>query len=136
MIAIQPKSARPLPLQVVWGNEVYVVPRGDRLLIGATMAEVGFDTSVTDEAANWLSARAIGLMPSLATWDVVERWAGLRPAAPDGAPVLGRTKIDGLFVASGQFRNGILFAPAVAEVVSRMVLGQGGEIAAFDPLRF
>jgi glycine oxidase len=136
MIAIQPSTARALPQQVVWGNEVYLVPRGNRLLIGATMAEAGFDTRVTDQAANWLSARAIGLMPSLATWEVVERWAGLRPAAPDGAPVLGRTPIDGLFVASGQFRNGILFAPAVAEAVSQMVLGRGGDIAAFDPRRF
>jgi glycine oxidase len=136
MIAIQPKGAHALPQQVVWGNEVYLVPRADRLLIGATMTEAGFDTGVTNEAANWLSARAIGLMPSLATWEVVERWAGLRPAAPDGAPVLGRTRVDRLFMASGQFRNGILFAPAVADAVSQMVLGKGGDIAPFDPRRF
>ncbi|MBL6939111.1 MAG: glycine oxidase ThiO [Alphaproteobacteria bacterium] len=136
LIAIQPKSPKALPRQVVWGNNVYLVPRGDRLIIGATMTEAGFDTSVSTEAANWLSSRAIGLVPSLTTWEVVERWAGLRPAAPDGVPVLGRTKVEGLFVASGQFRNGILFAPAVATAVSQMVLGGGVEIAAFDPRRF
>src|SRR5262249_27686121 len=125
-----------LPRHVVWGNEVYLVPRGKRLLIGATMAEAGFDTSVTDAAAHWLSSRAIGLMPSLATWEVVERWAGLRPATPDGVPVLGATKVACLFVASGQFRNGILFAPAIAETMTRLVLGHAAAIPAFDPRRF
>ena len=136
MIAVTPRSPGDLPRHVVWGNEVYLVPRGERLLIGATMAEAGFDTAVTDAAADWLSSRAIGLMPSLASWQVAERWSGLRPASPDGAPVLGRTSVADLFIASGQFRNGILFAPAVAEAVSKMVLGQGGEIPAFDPRRF
>jgi len=136
MIAVMPKDAGDLPRHVVWGNEVYLVPRGDRLLIGATMAEAGFDTSTTDAAANWLSSRAIGLMPSLARWEVVERWAGLRPATPDGAPVLGATMVARLFIASGQFRNGILFAPAVAETMTRLVLEHAAAIPAFDPRRF
>lgn len=136
MIAVAPKKPGDLPRHVVWGNEVYLVPRGEWLLIGATMAEAGFDTGVTDAAADWLSSRAIGLMPGLATWEVAERWAGLRPASPDGAPVLGPTAVDGLFVASGQFRNGILFAPAVAETMTRVVLGQAEPISAFDPRRF
>jgi glycine oxidase len=136
MIAVAPPSGALLPAQVVWGNEVYLVPRGGRLLIGATMAEAGFDSRVTDAAADWLSARAIGLMPGLAHWEVVERWAGLRPASPDGAPVLGETAIAGLFVASGQFRNGILFAPAVAETMTRAVLERAAVNAAFDPRRF
>jgi len=133
---VRPKKPGDLPQQVVWGNEVYLVPRGERLLIGATMAEAGFDTSVTDAAADWLSSRAIGLMPSLATWEIVERWAGLRPATPDGAPVLGATAVGRLFVASGQFRNGILFAPAVAETMTRLVLEHAATIPAFDPRRF
>jgi glycine oxidase len=136
MIAVTPRAPGDLPKHVVWGNEVYLVPRGDRLLIGATMAEAGFDTTVTEAAANWLSSRAIALMPKLATWHVAERWSGLRPASPDGAPVLGRTAIADLFIASGQFRNGILFAPAVAETMTRLVLGHAEPIAAFDPRRF
>jgi glycine oxidase len=136
MIAVAPPAGAALPKQVVWGNNVYLVPRADRLLIGATTADVGFDTSVTDAAANWLSARAIGLMPALARWDVVERWAGLRPGSPDGAPMLGPTRIGGLYAATGQFRNGILFAPALAENMSRLVLEQTAVIPAFDPRRF
>jgi glycine oxidase len=136
MIAVAPPDGAPLPNHVVWGNNVYLVPRTDRLLIGATVTDAGFDTRVTDAAVNWLSARAIGLMPKLARWEVVERWAGLRPRSPDGAPMLGPTHIAGLWAATGQFRNGILFAPALAENMSRLVLEQAAVIPAFDPRRF
>ncbi|HWD26039.1 MAG TPA: glycine oxidase ThiO [Rhizomicrobium sp.] len=136
MIAVAPPAGDRVPTSVIWGNEVYLVPRTGRLLIGATAAEAGFDTSVTDAAAAWLSSRALGLMPGLATWQVVERWAGLRPATPDGAPVLGPTSLGRLFVASGQYRNGILFAPAVAETLARLVLEHAAVPPAFDPRRF
>ncbi|MEJ0041731.1 MAG: FAD-dependent oxidoreductase [Rhizomicrobium sp.] len=122
MIAVAPPPGARLPKRVVWGNDVYLVPRRDRLLIGATTAEAGFDTSVTDAGTLWLSSRAIALMPPLATWEVIERWAGLRPGSPDGLPILGATALRRLFVATGQYRNGILFAPAVAQNMSRLVL--------------
>jgi glycine/D-amino acid oxidase-like deaminating enzyme len=113
------------------------VPREGRLLIGATMEEAGFDTRLTGKAERWLTDRAVSLMPSLAGWKIDEHWAGLRPAAPDGLPVLGETRVKNLFVASGQFRNGILFAPAVAETVTRLILGsEVPEIRAFSPRRF
>jgi glycine/D-amino acid oxidase-like deaminating enzyme len=122
---------------VVWGNGVYLVPREGRLLIGATMKETGFDTAITDEAENWLLDRAIALMPSLAKWTLDEHWAGLRPGSPDGLPILGETRVKNLYVATGQFRNGILFAPAVAETVSRLILGSAApEIRSFSPQRF
>jgi glycine oxidase len=137
VLALVPPQGALLPAQVVWGNGVYLVPREGRLLIGATMEEVGFDTRLTDAAENWLTDRAVSLMPSLANWTIDEHWAGLRPAAPDGLPVLGETSVKNLFVATGQFRNGILFAPAVAETVSRLILGlDAPEIRAFSPQRF
>ena len=137
MLALIPPRGVLLPKQVVWGNGVYLVPRDGRLLVGATVEEVGFDTALTDRAENWLSDRAIGLMPSLASWEIDEHWAGLRPASPDGLPVLGETRVPNLFVASGQFRNGILFAPAIAESMSRLILGLAApEIRAFTPQRF
>jgi glycine oxidase len=74
-------------------------------------------------------------MPSLRDWAIADQWAGLRPKAPDGLPLLGRTSLDGLWLAGGQYRNGILFAPAVAEIMCRQILGGEG-IAAFDPRRF
>ncbi|HJW41403.1 MAG TPA: glycine oxidase ThiO [Rhizomicrobium sp.] len=136
IIAIAPPAGASLPRHVVWGNEVYLVPRRDRLLIGATEADIGFDTSVTGAAADWLSSHAIRLMPALAQWSVVERWAGLRPGSPDGLPMLGPSALDRLFIATGQYRNGILFAPALAENMSRLVMGHAEGISAFDPRRF
>lgn len=137
MLALLPPRGVLLPKQVVWGNGVYLVPREGRLLIGATAAEAGFDTALTGEAENWLTDRAIDLMPSLASWEIDEHWAGLRPASPDGLPVLGETRVKNLFVATGQFRNGILFAPAIAETMSRLILGLAApEIRAFTPQRF
>ncbi len=112
------------------------MPRAGRLLIGATLEDVGFDTSLTDEAEDWLGSRAVGLMPSLREWKIDEHWAGLRPASPDGLPLLGPTTVSNLFVASGQYRNGILFAPAVCDLLSRVILKGPGGFEAFDPRRF
>jgi glycine oxidase len=136
MISLEPRGA--LPSHVVWGNAVYLVPRRDRLFVGATLTYNGYDTSLTDEAVAWLRSRAIGLMPALADWQVDEHWAGLRPGSPDGLPIMGRTALDGLFVASGQFRNGILYAPAMAEALRSLILEHRPsiDIAAFDPRRF
>jgi glycine/D-amino acid oxidase-like deaminating enzyme len=75
-------------------------------------------------------------MPDLARWQMVEHWAGLRPGSPDGLPILGRTAVAGLYAATGQYRNGILFAPALAEHLSRLILEQAADIPAFDPRRF
>jgi len=136
IIAVGPPPGARLPVRVIRGNGIYLVPRRDRLLIGATVAEVGFDTSVTEDGAKWLSDRAIALMPDLARWEVIERWAGLRPGSPDGFPILGPSALRRLFVATGQYRNGILFAPSVAENMSRLVLGHAAGISAFDPRRF
>ncbi|MFL6690028.1 MAG: glycine oxidase ThiO [Alphaproteobacteria bacterium] len=135
MIALSPKGDA-IPKHMVWGNEVYLVPRHDRLLVGATMTREGFDTRVTRRAAEWLHACATGLMPPLAEWDLADHWAGLRPGSPDDRPLIGPSSLDGLFVASGQFRNGILFAPAIAAMMRDVVLDGALPQPAFDPRRF
>lgn len=136
MIALEPPQGVALPERVVWANGVYLVPREPHLLVGATMENAGFDTALTREAANWLLDRALGAMPALKDWRVADHWAGLRPGSPDGLPILGATLMDGLYAATGQYRNGILFAPAVAELVCRVVLDQAPAPRAFDPRRF
>ncbi|HEX4861936.1 MAG TPA: glycine oxidase ThiO [Rhizomicrobium sp.] len=136
MLALTPPTGGTLPTRMVWGHEVYLVPRGKRLLIGATLEDAGFDTAVTDMARDWLSSRALALMPALRDWTIDEHWAGLRPGSPDGLPILGESAVAGLFIASGQYRNGILFAPAVAEILSRSVLERSPGPKAFDPRRF
>jgi glycine oxidase len=138
MIACEPPAATALPNALVWSDDVYLVPRRNRLLIGATVEDAGFDTSVTREARDWLLNAAARVIPSLRSWRLAEMWAGLRPRTPDDAPVLGHTPVDRLLVAGGQFRNGILFAPLVAETVSRLILQNDprAEAGAFDPKRF
>jgi glycine oxidase len=136
IVVLTPPSGAALPKHVVWGKEIYVVPRTGRLLVGATVERAGFDTGKSPEAFRWLLKQSAGLMPALEGWEVAEHWVGLRPATPDGLPILGPTVVEGLYVASGQYRNGILFAPAVAEVVSRLVLERVMDVPAFDPRRF
>ncbi|MDE2184874.1 MAG: glycine oxidase ThiO [Alphaproteobacteria bacterium] len=136
IIVLSPPEGRRPPEHVVWGNEIYVVPRAGRILVGATVEQAGFDTRLSREAFRWLRQHAVGLMPDLENWVLAEHWAGLRPASPDGKPILGPSRLEGLYVASGQYRNGILFAPAVADTMSRLILGQEECAPDFDPRRF
>ena len=136
MLAFAPPAGVPFPRHLIWGNEVYLVPRGEKLLVGATLEDAGFDTGPTDAAEDWLSSRASCVIPALREWRIVEHWAGLRPASPDGLPMLGPSLVSGLFIASGQYRNGILFAPAMAEILCGLVLERPVDFAPFDPRRF
>ncbi len=116
--------------RVVFGAGGYLVPRLDgHLLAGATMEEVGFDKSTTAEGVTRLGALARRLCPPLAGMPVSSSWAGLRPACPDGLPALGPLPAaDGIFLAAGHLRNGILLTPATAEVIAAMVLGRPYEL--------
>jgi glycine oxidase len=136
MILLRPPAGQAPPGPVIWGNGIYAVPRGNALAIGATVEEAGFDTGITEEARHALRGAAEKLMPDLRTWTLSDQWAGLRPRAPDGLPLLGPTSVEGLWLASGQYRNGILFAPAVAETICDQILGRAPVIPAFDPRRF
>ncbi len=138
MLALDAADDAHMPEHVVWGNEVYLVPRRRRLLVGATVTQSGFDTSVTENAGSWLRSHALTLMPALENWEVGEHWAGLRPGSPDNLPILGPTRIPNLFAATGQYRNGILFAPAIADVMAQTILDGKlpADCAAFDARRF
>lgn len=136
MVSLEPRGPSAVPGRAIWGNDVYLLPRHGRLFIGATVEHCGFDTGTTQAAADWLLSRATQLIPSLAAWRIAEHWAGLRPGTPDGLPILGPTRVEGLYAATGQFRNGILFAPAIADLISAMLLRSEPVLAAFDPRRF
>ncbi len=138
MIALAAPANARMPEHVIWGNDIYIVPHYRRLFIGATVSQSGFDTSVTDDAEQWLRTRAIALLPGLESWSLDEHWAGLRPGSPDELPILGPTAIENLFVATGQYRNGILFTPAIADVMAQTILDGKlpPECAAFDARRF
>lgn len=136
MIALAPPAGAALPTTMIWGNEVYLLSRHGRLMVGATVEDKGFDTRPTPAARDWLFQHAASLIPALDGWELADHWAGLRPGSPDGLPLLGETALERVFVASGQFRNGILFAPAIADAMRGLILGQRPLVPEFDPRRF
>ncbi len=115
-----------------WVPGAYLVPRDDgRLLIGATVEAAGFDQRVTGEGMHELLHAALVAAPSLGGFAVTEQWAGLRPGTPDELPVLGATALEGLFLAAGHYRNGILLAPATARLIADAV--ETGDDSALRP---
>jgi glycine oxidase len=131
-------AARGLGNIVVRTPDVYLVPRLDgSVVIGATVEDAGFNRAVHEEDIQHLRAEAAELLPALADAPEVERWAGLRPDTPDHLPLMGRTG-EHSFVAAGHFRNGILLAPATAQAMAELILGEPTvlDLAPFRPQRF
>lgn len=109
---------------LVRGRSVYLVPREDgEVVVGATQEERGFDTEVTAGGVRELLDDAVRLVPGIDEFALVDAVAGLRPGTPDNRPLLGRTALDGLVLATGHFRNGVLLTPVTAEVVADVLVG-------------
>jgi glycine oxidase len=124
---------------VVWSPRAYVAPKGSgRLLIGATVEEMGFDTRVTAGGLYKLLDGAYEVVPGLMDLPVSETWAGLRPGSRDNMPILGLSSAAGVYFATGHYRNGILFTPITAHEMARLLLA--GETSRwmlpFSPDRF
>jgi glycine oxidase len=114
---------QPILRHVLWTPKSYLVPRHDgRLLIGATTEERGFDESVTAGGMLSLLESAWRALPALEDLPILESWAGFRPGSRDDAPIIGRTPIDNLILATGHHRNGILLTPITAHTVTELVL--------------
>ncbi len=107
-----------------------------QLFVGATMADIGFDKSVKVEGMTRLLQAAAKLLPEIEIWEIVAQWAGLRPATPDGLPILGRTSLENLFVATGHFRNGILLTPITAQLMADCILNGKEPPREFSLARF
>ena len=104
-------------------RRVYIVPRRDgRILVGSTVDYAGFEKAVTVSGIGSLLSAAIELAPSLREFEIAETWSGLRPDTSDHLPVLGSVGVDGLVVATGHFRNGILLAPVTAELIAELIV--------------
>jgi glycine oxidase len=139
MLALQMDPKAPLLSHVVWLPRAYLAPRLDgRLIVGATVEERGFDTSLTAGGMLALLEGAWRGVPSIEELAIAETWVGFRPGSRDDAPMLGPSGIDGLVVATGHHRNGILLTPVSAAVISDYILtGRLPEMALpFDPQRF
>ena len=127
--------------RVVRGDGVYICPKADgQVVIGATEMPYRDDLIIDPKSIAALKRKAIELIPSVADWREVDRWAGLRPCTPDAAPILGERNggMDGLFYALGAHRNGVLLAPVMAEIIACLILGRGLpiDIAPFSVERF
>jgi glycine oxidase len=138
MVCLEAKPQ--LTRHVIFSRRGYLVPRRDgRLLAGSTSENVGFDKSVTAGGINSILLNAHEISPAISDLPIVDTWAGLRPRAPDGLPVLGPCgEIDGLFYATGHYRNGILLAPVTGELISKAIVEGVASplLAPFSPERF
>lgn len=125
--------------RIIESERVYIVPRaGDDVVIGATMEDRGFDLRVTAGGVYELLREAYRAVPEVAELELLECRAGLRPTTPDNTPVIGATAIDGLVIAGGHHRHGIMLAPVTADIVAADLTG--GDVpacaAALRPERF
>jgi glycine oxidase len=124
---------------VLWSERIYLVPRNDgRILCGATVEHVGFDKTITAGAIHANLDAAIELAPVLAGARIDEQWAGLRPDSPDHLPILGPTDIEGLIVATGHYRSGVLLTPITAKLIGEFISQKTPSVEweQFSPMRF
>ncbi len=148
---LQPGSVRPARGQIVelraptkilrrvlWSDRGYVVPKSDgRVICGSTIEDAGYEKAVTAEGVRSILQNAIDLVPDLARAEVSATWSGFRPVTDDALPLIGRGRFEGLVLATGHFTSGILLAPATAEAVAAIVIGERTpvDVSAFDPRR-
>ncbi|MGW9399594.1 glycine oxidase ThiO [Streptomyces sp. NPDC055642] len=124
---------------LVRGSHVYLVPRDSgELVIGATSEEMGWDTTVTAGGVYELLRDAHELVPGITELPLTETLAGLRPCSPDNAPLLGPTGLEGLLLATGHGRNGVLLTPVTGDALAdALTTGELPEAARpFSPRRF
>lgn len=140
VIELRPREDGPaVANRNVASERIYLVPRDDgRLVIGATQEEHGFDTTVTAGGVHELLREAYRVLPDIAEMALAGTIAGLRPGSPDNLPIVGRGAVDGLVLATGHFRNGILLAPITGEAVAATLAGTEppAAMAKADPGRF
>ncbi|HTT93107.1 MAG TPA: FAD-dependent oxidoreductase [Solirubrobacterales bacterium] len=140
VIELRPREeGPPVAARNVASERIYLVPRDDgRLVVGATQEERGFDTTVTAGGVLELLREAYRVLPDVAEMEMAGTIAGLRPGSPDNLPIVGRGAVEGLVLATGHFRNGILLAPITAEAIAATLAGTElpAAMAKADPARF
>lgn len=125
--------------RILWLEHKYLVPRNDgRIIAGSTIERTGFDHDVTAGAVKTILGEAIKMVPGLETARIEETWAGLRPDSPDHLPIVGPTDVEGLLIATGHFRSGVLLAPVTARLIREWVTT--GDVSVdwgrISPMRF
>ena len=136
MVSLQTPSGA--PQRIVRGFSIYLAAKPDGRVVAGATSEPGREDARADAAAIARLRRAAGrAAPALRSAREVERWAGLRPMARDRMPVVGPSGLDGLTLALGAYRNGVLLAPMLGEAAAAAALGERGpgETAPFGPDR-
>ena len=125
VVELGPRDAEPPCGRILASERVYLVPRPDgRLIVGATVEEQGYDTTVTAGGVYELLREAYRLLPDVAEMELLGVTAGLRPGTPDNLPRIGPGEVPGLLLATGHYRNGILLTPLTAERVAAHLAGE------------
>ncbi|BBX18987.1 glycine oxidase ThiO [Mycolicibacterium duvalii] len=121
------RGCMPVPRRVirarVHGRQVYLVPRADGVVVGATQYEHGRDTAPAVTGVRELLDDACAVVPALGEYELAECAAGLRPMTPDNMPLVGRLD-DRTLVATGHGRSGFLLAPWTAEAIAAQLRGE------------
>ena len=137
-LLVLPQLAQPLR-SIILGDGIYLLPRGSRIIVGATREERGFDAGISDTGTAWLHASAGRLIPALTASPILETWSGLRPQTPDTRPILGRLPgWENVLVAAGHNSIGLLLSGITGESMAELLLtGQASPlIQPFSPERF
>jgi glycine oxidase len=132
------QGGRQLSERIVRTPRCYLVSRGDgRVVLGATVEEQGFDTAVTADAIYRLLEAAWEVLPEVSELELVAARAGLRPGTPDNLPLIGPAEPEGLLLATGHYRNGVLLAPLTGQAVAELLAGGAlpGELAGLPEAR-
>jgi glycine oxidase ThiO len=138
-IAVGASGHSPLLQCVLFGTEIYIVPRQDgRVIVGATSENVGFAPGNTAIGVQHLLNAATRLFPALATCELLETWWGYRPTTPDQLPILGASQWDNLTLATGHYRNGVLLAPITGQLIAEWVIDRRADrlLGEFSGQRF
>ena len=128
--------------RVLRSERGYIVPRGhatpQTLVVGSTLENAGYEKCVTSGGVEKILAAVNELAPELAKAEIIETWCGLRQGTPDQLPILGPTDMEGLLMATGHYRNGILLAPITAKLIAEWITERktSFDCENFSPLRF
>jgi len=140
MVAL--RSSKVQLTRVLRSARGYLVPRDDarpqKLVAGSTLENAGFEKRVTPGGLEQILGAILELAPGLAGAEIVETWSGLRPDTPDHLPVLGPADVEGLAMATGHYRNGILLAPVTAKLIREWLTERRTSLPweNFSPMRF
>mgnify|MGYP001563866132 CR=1 FL=1 len=125
MVSLQ--SDKPLLDKVIFtsilGKGGYIVPRkNNEIVLGSTMEDTGFEKKITEEGISSILRKCYEIVPELKKLKIKEKWAGFRPFASDNLPIIGKTNIENLIIATAHGRNGIILAPITARAVEELVV--------------